>query len=69
MFVELFLLIDKYISMDVILSNIKNFVLVFSLLGKIVCINCCCQYFLFNVREGCLFGEYCEEVGVFGLFW
>lgn len=59
-------LIDKHISMDVILNNIKNPALVLSLSGKIARINRRCQQFLPNVREGRLLGEYCEEAGVFG---
>ncbi|MDG6095854.1 GGDEF domain-containing protein [Alteromonas sp. ZYF713] len=59
-------LIDKHISTDAILSNIKNPALVLSLSGKIARINRRCQQFLPNVREGSLLGEYCEEAGVFG---
>ena len=59
-------LIDKHISTDVILSNIKNPALVLSLSGKIARLNRRCRQFLPNVREGRLLGEYCEEAGVFG---
>ena len=66
MSVESASLIDKHISTNVILSNIKNPAAVLTLSGKIARLNRRCQQFLPNVREGRLLGDYCEEAGVFG---